>query len=72
MMSNAAKSLATSLSVPHNYFDDPTKLFLDPAKFLDTSFFSRTTTENKFCQKYRFENNFVWTIKVRILKLLKC
>jgi len=37
MMSNAAKSLATSLSVPHNYFDDPTKLFLDPAEFLDTS-----------------------------------
>jgi len=51
-MSNAAKSLATSLSVPHNYFDDPTKLFLDPAKFLDAStksFFPRISTGNKFC-----------------------
>jgi len=39
-MSNTAKSfdiLATSLSISHNYFNDPTKLFSDLAKFLDTS-----------------------------------
>jgi len=32
MLNNIAKSydiLATSLSVLHNYFDEPTKLFLD-------------------------------------------
>jgi len=36
MVSNAAKSfeiLVTSLSVLHNYFDGPTKLFLDLIKF---------------------------------------
>jgi len=41
MVSNIAKSdiLATNLSILHNYFDDPTKLFSDLylAKFLDTS-----------------------------------
>jgi len=42
MMSNAAKSfdiLTSSLSVLHNYFDSPTKLFSDLylVKFLDTS-----------------------------------
>jgi len=41
-MSNAAKYydiLATSLSILHNYFNGPTKLFLDlcPANFLDIS-----------------------------------
>jgi len=42
MMSNAAKNfniLATSLKILHNYFDDPTKLFLDLylTEFLDVS-----------------------------------
>jgi len=42
IISNAAKNfdvLATSLSVPHNYHDDPTGLFSDLylAKFLDAS-----------------------------------
>jgi len=42
MISNAAKSfniLATSLSVQHNYFDSPVKLFLDLylEKFINTS-----------------------------------
>jgi len=54
-MSNAAKNfdiLATSLSVLHNYFDSPTKLFLDPyvAKFLATSaksFFVYVRLRNK-------------------------
>ena len=52
-MSNIAKSdiLATNLSILHNYFDDPTKLFSDLylAKFLDTS-------ENSFfsCRNIEF------------------
>jgi len=51
-MSNDAKNfyiLATSLNVIHNYFDDPTKLFLDLylVKSLNISaklFFLRTIT----------------------------
>jgi len=37
-LSNAAKNfdnLTTSLSVLYNYFDSPTKLFSNVAKFLD-------------------------------------
>jgi len=50
MMNNAAKNfdiLATTLSILHNYFNNPTKLFSDLhlAKFLDAkSFFSRLCT----------------------------
>jgi len=55
-MSNIAKSfdiLATNLSDLHNYFDSPTKLFLDLylAKFLEqnqSSCISKVKTENDY------------------------
>jgi len=63
MLQKNFDTLATILSVPHNYFDNSTKYFSDPcsAKILHFSvkpFFFRV--------KYRFENNFVCVIKIML------
>jgi len=55
MMSNTAKTfdiLAISLSILHNYFNGPTKLFLDLAnRFLDLAKFLDSSAKPSFlCQ----------------------